>query len=311
MALLRAAAIPWRMFKGGRRRQRGSGSSGFFGITKTAGGRWQVRFEVAGERVHIGMCDEKEDAARLVDIILVVVCEEAPENFPAPFQEWLNAGGGDVPAELVAAALQRVGSVRVSGMVPVESTEAPAAASSLEKEIDEAITADPVKQSRAVMKLSDASQLKEVKWNHWNAAQGRHMESKGVKTVYNLATVDMDNVELALKLTSGVDTVIGRRTARRTLWNRKCAAAALLGVDDIGELPKLKASRAREPKEERTPKQQDALDVASRWVAHADTPDPAFVKGYATALAAIARRQLSKKSSGCDDGAEPPKKRHC
>ena len=38
----------------------------------------------------------------------------------------------------------------------------------------------------------------------------------------------------------------------------------------------------------RTPAHQRALDVASRWVAHADTPDLAFVKRYAEALAAIA-----------------------
>ena len=62
----------------------------------------------------------------------------------------------------------------------------------------------------------------------------------------------------------------------------------------------------------RTPKHQRALDVASRWVAHGCTPDPAFVKDYADALAVIARRQLSKKSSGGDGGAEPPqKKQHC
>ena len=66
---------------------------------------------------------------------------------------------------------------------------------------------------------------------------------------------------------------------------------------NIGELPKLK--QGRKPKEERTPAHQRALDVASRWVAHADTPDLAFVKRYAEALAAIAR----------DGVAEPPKKR--
>ena len=49
----------------------------------------------------------------------------------------------------------------------------------------------------------------------------------------------------------------------------------------------------------RTPAHQRALDVATRWVAHADTPDLAFVKRYAEALAAIAR----------DGVAEPPKKR--
>ena len=66
-------------------------------------------------------------------------------------------------------------------------------------------------------------------------------------------------------------------------------------------------------KEERSPAEQHALNVASRWVAHAVTPDPAFVKDYADALAVIARRLLSKKGSGGDGGAEPPpqKKRHC
>ena len=56
--------------------------------------------------------------------------------------------------------------------------------------------------------------------------------------------------------------------------------------------------------------QQRALDVASRWVAHGCTPDPAFVKYYADALAAIARRQLSKNSSGGDGVAKPPRKKH-
>ena len=63
---------------------------------------------------------------------------------------------------------------------------------------------------------------------------------------------------------------------------------------------------------ERTPAHQRALDVVSRWVAHAGTPDPAFVKDYADALAVIARRQLPKKSSGGDGVAKPPqKKQHC
>ena len=52
----------------------------------------------------------------------------------------------------------------------------------------------------------------------------------------------------------------------------------------------------------RTPAHQRALDVASRWVAHAGTPDPEFVKRYAEALAAIARGGVE----------EPPqKKRRC
>ena len=73
----------------------------------------------------------------------------------------------------------------------------------------------------------------------WNAEQGRHMEAKGVKTVRNLALVNMDNMKLLLTLALCDDTASGRLTARRKLWNWKGAAAALLGVN-IGELPKLK-----------------------------------------------------------------------
>ena len=50
---------------------------------------------------------------------------------------------------------------------------------------------------------------------------------------------------------------------------------------------------------ERTTKEQDALDVASRWVAHAVTPDAKLATEYAEALAAIAR----------DGVAEPQKKK--
>ena len=136
------------------------------------------------------------------------------------------------------------------------------------------------------------------------------MERQGVKTLRDLARVNMDNMGLALTLTLGDDTATGRRTARRKLWNWKGAAAALVGVNDIGELSKLKSGRKL--KEERTPAAQRALvaaqrmlDVASRWV----TADDAFATEYAEALAAVARRLLSKKGSGGDDGAEPPQKK--
>ena len=170
--------------------------------------------------------------------------------------------------------------------------EARAAASSVEAKIAAAV-AKPENHSRASMPLSDAGYDSGLgTWDKslktkWNAEQGRHMEAKGVKTVRNLALVNMDNMKLLLTLALCDDTASGRLTARRKLWNWKGAAAALVGVDDIGELPKLK--QGRKPKEERTTKEQDALDVASRWVAHAGTPDPAFVKDYADALAAIAR----------------------
>ena len=78
VALLRAAAIPWRIFNGGRRGQRGSRTA------SSASGRSRASLavapKIAGELVYVGMCDEKQDAARLVDIILVVVGEEAPET---------------------------------------------------------------------------------------------------------------------------------------------------------------------------------------------------------------------------------------
>ena len=138
-------------------------------------------------------------------------------------------------------------------------------------------------------------------------AQGLHMEAKGVKTVLDLARVNIYNMELVLRLTLCDDTADGRRTARRTLWRRKCAAAALVGVDDIGELPSLQ-KRAK-----RTPVHQRALDVAARWAAsRAGTADDEAATEYATALAAIARRQLSKNSSGGDGVAKPlRKKQHC
>jgi hypothetical protein len=87
--------------------------------------------------------------------------------------------------------------------------------------------------------------------------------------------------------------------------NRQGAAAALLGVDDIGELPEL-----RKPAK-RTPKHQRALDVAARWAAsRAGTVDEELATKYAEALAVIARRQLSKNSSGGDGVAKPPRNKH-
>tara|TARA_B100000674_G_scaffold489645_1_gene503991 strand:- start:990 stop:1352 length:363 start_codon:yes stop_codon:yes gene_type:complete len=69
-----------------------------------------------------------------------------------------------------------------------------------------------------------------IKGANWNKAQGSDMERQGVKTVRDLALVNMGNTKLVLMLTLCDDTADGRRTARRTLWRRKCAAAALLGV---------------------------------------------------------------------------------
>ena len=106
-------------------------------------------------------------------------------------------------------------------------------------------------------------------------------------------------------------TLCGRHVdARKTLWRWKRAAALLLRVP-IGDKPPPKnGTGKRVSKRERTTKEQDALDVAARWAAsRAGTVDDAFATEYAEALAAVARRQLSKKGSGGDDGAEPPQKK--
>ena len=290
------------------------GPSRFVGVS-LALGCWEVRLKVDGEHVYVGRCDEEEDAARLVDALLVVVRGEAPRNFSQPFVEFLETGG-DVPAALVAAALARVGCVDVKGAESVEAAEARAAASSsIEEKIDEATRADPEMQARAVMNLSDDRFFISAGWSKprikgakWFKEQGSHMERQGVKTVRDLALVNEDNTKLALALTLCDDTATGRRTARRKLWNWKGAAAALVGVDDIGELPKMKMGRP--PKQERTTKHQDALDVATRWASsRAGTVDADLATKYAEALAAVARRLLSKKGSGGDDGAEPPQKK--
>ena len=299
------------------RHEKRYGPSRFVGVN-LAVGRWEVRLKVDGKDVYVGRCDNEEDAARLADALRVVVRGEAPKNYPQPFVEFQETGG-DVPAALVAAALRRDGRVDVKGAESIEAGEAQAAASSsIEEKIDEAIRADPEMRSRAEMKPSDwrlhgskrTTGNSYIKGAKWNEEQGRTMERQGVKTLRDLALVNMDNMGLALTLTLGDDTATGRRTARRKLWNWKGAAAALVGVNDIGELSKLK--RGRKLKEERTPAAQRALvaaqrmlDVASRWV----TADDAFATEYAEALAAVARRQISRKDSGGDDGAEPPQKK--
>ena len=126
---------------------------------------------------------------------------------------------------------------------------------------------------------------------NWTVAQGKTMENvtleDGPENVHELALADVNNRKLAIALTLGDDTVTGRLTARKTLWRWKCAAAALLGVKELDPNkpppPPLKPA-------ERTTKQQDALDVASRWAAsRAGTVDADLATKYAEALAAIAR----------------------
>ena len=86
---------------------------------------------------------------------------------------------------------------------------------------------------------------------------------------------------------------------RDRLWRLKRSAADLLDVELDDQPPPMQKVT------ERTPAHQRALDVASRWV----TADDAFATEYAEALAAVARRQISRKDSGGDDGAEPPQKK--
>ena len=305
--------------KEGDIRKRGSGASGFYGVRKEKGARhWRVVLVVDGRKLYPCTCENEEDAARLANVILVLVRGDAPKNLRLSQRvvELLGTGCvGDIPAELVAAAkeaLRRVGHVEVKGAESVEVAEARAAASSVEAKIAAAV-AKPENHSRASMPLSDAGYDSGLgTWDKslktkWNAEQGRHMEAKGVKTVRNLALVNMDNMKLLLTLALCDDTASGRLTARRKLWNWKGAAAALVGVDDIGKLPKQSiVKNGRPPKQELTTKEQDALDVAMRWAAsRAGTVDEELATKYAEALADIARRQLSKEGSGGDDGAEP------
>ena len=66
------------------------GPSRFFGV-RMQDGRWVVRLTVGGGReAHIGMCDDEEDAARLIDALLVLVRREAPRNLTESFVEWLE-----------------------------------------------------------------------------------------------------------------------------------------------------------------------------------------------------------------------------
>ena len=126
---------------------------------------------------------------------------------------------------------------------PYESVDAAeardTASSSLAKEIDEAIAADPVKSRLASTDLSGALPRARSKPHaNWNEAQGRHMERQGVTKVRDLALVDIDNEALAMAL-----TLASRyEAARQTLWRRKRAAADLLGVKLNDKPPPTRAS---------------------------------------------------------------------
>jgi len=266
------------------------GPSRFFGVDLHEG-RWQVRVEVDGKQMYIGRCDEEEDAARLVDFLLVVVRREAPRNLTESFVEWLETGcDGDVPTELVVAALQRVGHVRVSGAELDGAAEAWAALAAAEKEIEKA------RDHRLAWKeLSDS----EVPKRHpksrsieptlgATATQVEVMEEAkdGPEDLYDLALIDVDIKQLALAMTKG--TCSSYTSARRTLWRWKREAADLLGVKLAWDPPPMNGTGTY-AKLERTPAQQDALDVASRWAAaRAGTVDADLATKYAEALAAIA-----------------------
>ena len=271
------------------------GPSRFFGVY-LRDGRWVVRVTVGGKKVSFGTCDNEEDAARLVDLILVAVREEAPRNFPESFVKWLETGcDGDVPAELVAAALRRVGDVRVNQTASDGGAEARAALVAAEKEIEEAWD-HPLASKDLSSGALPRGQRDKPRAN-WTVDQGKLMENvtveDGPEDVYELALADVNNRELAMAFSPRAGTY---DQARKTLWSRKRAAAALLDVTLDDKPPPLWKPV------ERTPAQQDALDVASRWAARADAPDAKLATEYAEALAAIARGGVE----------EPPqKKRRC
>ena len=279
------------------RHEKRHGPSRFFGVDLHVG-RWQVRVEVDGKQMYIGRCDEEEDAARLVDFLLVVVRREAPRNLTESFVEWLETGCDcDVPTELVVAALQRVGHVRVSGAELDGAAEAWAALAAAEKEIEKA------RDHRLAWKeLSDS----EVPKRHpksrsieptlgATATQVEVMEEAkdGPEDLYDLALIDVDIKQLALAMTKG--TCSSYTSARRTLWRWKREAADLLGVKLAWDPPPMNGTGTC-AKLERTPAQQDALDVASRWAAaRAGTVDADLATKYAEALAAIARDCVAKQ----------------
>ena len=266
------------------------GPSRFVGV-QMQHGRWVVRLKLDGKNLHVSRCDEEEDAARLVDLLLVLVRREAPKNFPKAFDEFFETGcDGDVPTELVVAALQRVGHVRVSGAELDGAAEAWAALAAAEKEIEKA------RDHRLAWKeLSDSEVPKRIQKRRSiepalgaTATQVEVMEEAkdGPEDLYDLALIDVDIKQLALAMTKG--TCSSYTSARRTLWRWKREAADLLGVKLAWDPPPMNGTGTC-AKLERTPAQQDALDVASRWAAaRAGTVDADLATKYAEALAAIA-----------------------
>ena len=270
------------------RHEKRYGPSRFVGVTMQSG-RWKVMLTVDGKLVHVGMCDNEEDAARLVDLLLVRVRREAPRNFPKAFGEFFETGcDGDVPAELVAAAkeaLRRVG--RVDVKETDDGAEARDALASAEKEIEEAW--DHPLASEDLSGVLPRGQRDRPRAN-WTVDQGKFMEAvtveDGPENVLELALVDVNNREVAMALTRASTYGI----ARRMLWRLKRSAADLLDVELDDKPPPLQKPA------ERTPAHQRALDVASRWAAsRAGTVDADLATKYAEALAAIARDCVAKQ----------------
>ena len=132
------------------------------------------------------------------------------------------------------------------------------------------------------MVLSDL----DVPGTEWMVDLADVLEESLIETVGDLARLDVNNEELALKLTRARSYGV----ARRTVWIWKRAAAALLEVELDEEVPAPLQKPAK-----RSPAAQHALDVASRWVAHADAPDAKLETEYAEALAAIALDCVAKQ----------------
>ena len=128
------------------------------------------------------------------------------------------------------------------------------------------------------------------------------LEKRGITTVGDLARASVDEE----KYVRAVSSCSRLDKARQVFWKLKRAAAVRLDVELGDEPPPIQKFT------ERTQAHQRALDVAARWASRAGTADDEVATEYATALAAIARRQLSKNSSGGDGVAKPPqKKQHC
>ena len=115
-------------------------------------------------------------ALRLVDLSLVLVRREAPRNLTESFVEFLGTGcDGDVLADLVVAALRRVGDVRVNGAVSDGAAEARDALAAAEDEIEKAWDHPWASEDLSSGELPRGQRDKPRA--NWTVAQGKTMEN--------------------------------------------------------------------------------------------------------------------------------------